>query len=103
MIEKMAATPYERVKIDMVRRAGRNILDICSMAKFTLQANGAAGPSLARDLLTSLNKDELTPEMDLRIKWTTGIFSFTPQSTSPLNVLPSIYVRRCAFYFDPAH
>lgn len=37
-----------------------------------MQAEGNAGPSLARELLTSMGKEELTHEVEDRIKWTTG-------------------------------
>ncbi|EKM52333.1 uncharacterized protein PHACADRAFT_164255 [Phanerochaete carnosa HHB-10118-sp] len=52
MIERFVYTPFERAKEAI--------------------AMGSAGPSLTRDLLTSIPADSLTTEIEERIKWTTG-------------------------------
>ncbi|KIP07601.1 hypothetical protein PHLGIDRAFT_70797 [Phlebiopsis gigantea 11061_1 CR5-6] len=57
MLETHVNVPYERVKAEI--------------------AAGVAGPSLAHELLDAENERGLTPEMDERIKWTTGIICQT--------------------------
>ncbi|KAI0746059.1 cytochrome P450 [Earliella scabrosa] len=51
-IERMVTTPFVRVKQEMT--------------------NGTASPSLLSDLLTSMTAEELTPEAEERIMWTTA-------------------------------
>ena len=51
-----------------------------------LQASGKAGPSLARDILVAEYERGLTPEMEERIKWTTGALGkFPATNISPAN------------------
>lgn len=62
MIDDLVATPFRRVKREL--EAGRT------------------GPSLVRSLLTSLSTEELTSEMEHRIKWTAGsMYSAGGEST----------------------
>lgn len=69
MIETHVTIPYDRVKEDIV---SFGVFPIPACLIFS-QAAGRAGPSLTRDILTSLSKDESTPKMEERIKWTTGM------------------------------
>lgn len=69
MIESTVATPYSRAKREIV-----SITSISLRRPLTVaQEAGRAGPSLIHDLFSSMSKEELTPEMETRIKWTTGM------------------------------
>ena len=57
-----------------------------------LQAAGEAGPSLARDLLLAEYERGMTPEMEDRIKWTTGMLCSLFVNVWTANLVIRVYV-----------